>query len=372
MTSKLFQPITIGDIKLSHRVVLAPCTRLRVDANHVPHIALVKEYYSQRASEPGTLLITEATLVHPRAGGQGNVPGIWSDDQTKAWKEGSFIYLQLWALGRAAHPERLQGEVPPYPYVSASDIPMSGRPMAPRPLTVEEIEEYVQFFAEAAVNAVQKAGFDGVEVHGANGYLMEQFLKEASNKRTDSYGGSAENRARFALEVVDAVVKAVGPRKTGLRLSPWNTYQDTDDQDPVPTYSYLVKELKRTHPNLAYLHVADGPVDNGVGSLHSHEFIREIWTKGPGGNEAENGRRLISAGNFNLDTGAEIADTKGDLVAYGRRFLANPDLPYRLRQNISLNPHDAPTFYVAGSLDPKGYTDYPFASRRSVNFTTHL
>ncbi|KAK1224160.1 hypothetical protein PQX77_012965 [Marasmius sp. AFHP31] len=357
MTSKLFQPITIGDVKLGHRVVLAPCTRLRVGADHVPHVDLVKEYYSQRASEPETLLITEATLVHPRAGGQGNVPGIWSDDQIKAWKEvvsavhakGSFIYLQLWALGRAAHPERLQHEDPPYPYVSASDIPMSGRPMAPRQLTVEEIKEYVQFFAEAAVNAVQKAEFDGVEVHGANGYLMEQFLKEASNRRTDSYGGSAENRARFALEVVDAVVKAVGPRKTGLRLSPWNTYQDTGDKDPVPTYSYLVKELKRAHPNLAYLHVADGPVDHGAGSLSIHEFIREIWTKGPEGNEEEKGRRLISAGNFDLDTGAEMADTKGDLVAYGRRFLANVRESCFRRESVELKALDhrnSPTYHT--------------------------
>ncbi|KAL0575580.1 hypothetical protein V5O48_006396 [Marasmius crinis-equi] len=373
--SQLFQPIKVGDVTLNHRVVLAPLTRFRADVNHVPLVPLVKDYYTQRASEPGTLLITEATFVHPRAGGYTNVPGIWSDAQIEAWKEivdavhdkGSYIYLQIWALGRTAQPEQLRSEDPSYPHVSASDIPMSGRSESPRPLTVEEIKEYTQYFAEAAKNAVHKAGFDGVEVHGANGYLIEQFLKEASNRRTDQYGGSPENQARFALEVVDAVVKAVGPRKTGLRLSPWSTFQDVGVKDPVPTYSHLVKELKKAHPTLAYIHVVDPRVD-GVAIVEdvghrSNEFIREIWTEGPGGIEAEDGRRLISAGNYDLATGAELADTKGDLVAYGRQFISNPDLPYRLKYNVPLTPYDRSTFYLAGSSEPRGYTDYPFAPR---------
>ncbi|KAJ8081503.1 hypothetical protein PM082_007348 [Marasmius tenuissimus] len=337
-------------------------------------------HYSQRGSEPGTLLVSEATFIHPRAGGYGHVPGIWSDAQIEAWKEivdgvhekGSYIYLQLWALGRAAHPEQLQSEDPSYAYVSASDVQFSERETSPRLLTVEEIKDYAQYYAEAAKNAIHKAGFDGVEVHGANGYLIEQFLKEASNRRTDAYGGSAENRARFALEMVDAVVKAVGPRKTGLRLSPWNTFQETTDKDPVPTYSYLVKELKKAHPTLAYIHVVDPRVD-GVTNVdpgnRSNEFIREIWTKGPGGNEAEDGRRLISAGNYDLKSGTELADTKGDLVAYGRLFISNPDLPYRLQHSIPLTPYDRSTFYLQGSLEPTGYTDYPFAQRDGVKAT---
>ncbi|KAK1220302.1 hypothetical protein PQX77_016949, partial [Marasmius sp. AFHP31] len=162
---------------LSHRVVLAPLTRFRADKNHVPHVQLVKEYYSQRGSKPGTLLISEATLIHPRAGGSAHVPGIWSDAQIEAWKEivdavhekGSYIYLQLWALGRAAYPEQLQSEDPSYAYVSASNVQFSERKEPPRPLTVEEIKEYVQYYAEAAKNAVHKAGFDGVEIHGAQG-----------------------------------------------------------------------------------------------------------------------------------------------------------------------------------------------------------
>ncbi|KAL0060237.1 hypothetical protein AAF712_012992 [Marasmius tenuissimus] len=373
-TSRLFQPIKLGELTLSHRVVLAPLTRWRADINHVPHAAIVKEYYSQRGSEPRTLLISEATFIHPRAGGYVHAPGIWSDAQIAAWKEivngvhekGSYIYLQLWALGRAADPEQLQSEDSSYAYVSASDVQFSERKVSPRPLTGEEIKDYAQYYAEAAKNAIHKAGFDGVEVHGANGYLIEQFLKEASNQRTDAYGGSAENRARFALEMVDAVVKAVGPRKTGLRLSPWNTFQETTDKNPVPTYSYLVRELKKAHPTLSYIHVVDPRVD-GITDVdpgnRSNEFIREIWTKGPGGIEAEDGRRLISAGNYNVQSGTELADTKGDLVAFGRWFISNPDLPYRLQHDIPLTRYNRSTFALPGSLEPTGYTDYPFAQR---------
>ncbi|KAK1232843.1 hypothetical protein PQX77_004009 [Marasmius sp. AFHP31] len=357
-TSRLFQPVNLGDLVLSHRVVLAPLTRWRADMNHVPHVPIVKEYYSQRGSKPRTLLISEATFIHPRAGGYIHIPGIWSDAQIAAWKEivngvhekGSYIYLQLWALGRAADPEQLQSEDPSYAYVSASDVQFSERRVSPRPLTVEEIENYAQYYGEAAKNAIHKAGFDGVEVHGANGYLIEQFLKEASNRRTDAYGGSPENRARFALEMVDAVVKAV----------------ETTDKDPIPTYSHLVKELKKAHPTLSYIHVVDPRVD-GIADVdpgdRSNEFIREIWTKGPGGNEAEDGRRLISAGNYNVQSGTELADTKGDLVAFGRWFISNPDLPYRLQHDIPLTPYNRSTFALLGSLEPIGYTDYPFARR---------
>ncbi|KAK1232841.1 hypothetical protein PQX77_004007 [Marasmius sp. AFHP31] len=374
--SQLFQPIKLGDLTLSHRVVLAPLTRLRADANHVPHVPVVKEYYSQRGSEPGTLLISEATFIHPRAGGYSHVPGIWSDAQVEAWKEacvrtrvivegvhekGSYIYLQLWALGRAVDPEQSL----------VSDGQFSGQPASTRPLTVEEIKEYAQYYAEAARNAVHRAGFDGVEIHGVSN-AIDGFLKDSSNRRADAYGGSAENRARFALEMVDTVVKAVGPRRTGLRLSPWNTSgQDPEmvDKDPVPMYSYLVKELKKAHPSLAYIHVVD-PRVVGVTDVEpenrSNDFIREIWTKGPGGNEAEDGRRLISAGGYDLKSGAELADTKGDLVAYGRLFISNPDLPYRLQHSIPLTPYDRSTFYLQGSLEPRGYTDYPFAQRDAV------
>ncbi|KAJ8088307.1 hypothetical protein PM082_022379 [Marasmius tenuissimus] len=334
-TSKLFQPVKLGELTLSHRIILAPLTRFRADANHIPHVPLVKEYYSQRGSEPGTLLIAEATLIHPRASGWAHTPGIWSDAQAAAWREivngvhekGSYIYLQLWATGRVATPDQLWSEDPSYPYISASDVPLSQRTESPRPLTVEEIKEYAQYYAQAASNAVDKAGFDGVELHGANGYLIEQFLKESSNRRTDDYGGSPENRARFALEMVDAVGQAV-PKEDWDPVEPveYVPSTETGDKDPVPTYSYLVKELKKAHPTLAFIHLVEPRVD-GITDVdpgnHNNDFIREIWNQGAEGTQAEYGRRLISAGGYDLESGTELADTKGDLVAYGRWFISN-------------------------------------------------
>ncbi|KAK7033510.1 hypothetical protein VNI00_012732 [Paramarasmius palmivorus] len=385
--SKLFQGVKLGTVHLKHRAVLAPLTRFRADENHVP-LPIVKEYYQQRGSTPGTLLITEATFIHPRAGGYKNVPGIWSDAQIQAWKEivdgvhakGSFIYLQLWALGRAAQPDQLRSEDPSYPYVSASNVPLKGRTHEPpRPLTIEEIKEYQQYYAQAAKNAVEKAGFDGVEVHGANGYLIDQFIQDVSNHRTDEYGGSIENRSRFALEVLDAVVKAVGPRKTGIRLSPWNGFQDMRMEDPKPQFAHLVTEIKKAHPTLAYIHAVEPRINGQENILEipkgwDNDFIREIWSLSPGGNDTEDGRRLISAGNHDLETGQQFADKYGDLIAYGRRFISNPDLPYRLLHSIPLTPYDRSTFYVPGSSDPKGYTDYPFAEQvdGAAQVSTHL
>lgn len=245
-TSKLFQPTQVGKLNLEHRVVFAPSTRFRASDDHVP-LPHVAEYYSQRSSVPGSLLITEATVIAPRAGGYPNIPGIWSEAQVAAWKKvrllvlgatsvltlsqitqavhanKSFIYLQLWALGRAANPGQLKKEDPSFSYVSASDVPMSdGRP-APRPLTLSEVQEYPPLYAQAARNAI-RAGFDGVEIHGANGYLINQFIEDTTNKRDDIYGGSIENRSRFALEVTEAVVNAIGEEQTGIRFSPWGTF----------------------------------------------------------------------------------------------------------------------------------------------------
>jgi NADPH2 dehydrogenase len=235
-SSKLFEPLQLGNVTLSHRVTLAPLTRFRANKAHV-HSDLAVEYYSQRGrSIPGTLLITEATYIAARGGGADYVPGVWSDAQVEAWKkvadavhkDGSYIFMQIWALGRAGYPNVLAAEDPNLPYVSSSDVPLSNRPAtdpAPRPLTIAEIKEYVQLFGEAAYNAVHRAGFDGVEIHGAHGYLVDQFLQDLCNKRVDEYGGSVENRSRFALEVVDEVVKRVGAERVGIRISPWSTFQ---------------------------------------------------------------------------------------------------------------------------------------------------
>lgn len=379
--SKLFSPIRVGDLSLKHRVVLAPLTRYRGTDTHVPG-PKAAEYYSQRGSAPGTLLITEATLIAAKAGGYSNVPGIWSEEQIRGWKQvtdavhakGSFIYLQLWALGRAANPDVLEKEDPSFPYVSSWTTQLTGKPTPPRALTVPEIHEYVQLYATAASNAVHRAGFDGVEVHGANGYLIDQFLQDTTNQRDDAYGGSVENRTRFALEVVDAVVKEVGETKTGIRLSPWSDFQgrierlspffilmvyatDMGMSDPIPTYSHLVARLRDSHPNLSYIHVIEPTISgyNEVTQEESNDFIREIWAP----------RRIISAGGYNRSTSINAAEEKGDLIAFGRMFISNPDLPRRLKENIPLSISNRQTYYLHGNHTSLGYTDYPFANEQS-------
>ena len=246
MTSRLFQPLKIGNVELSNRIVLAPLTRFRADDDHVP-LPFVPEYYAQRGSYPGTLLVTEATFIAPQAGGFSNAPGIWSPAQIASWKnvtdavhkKGSFIFLQLWALGRAADADQLKAELGEKGVVkSASNIPFKGG-ATPQALTEEEIHEYIGLYAQAAKNAIE-AGFDGVEVHSANGYLIDQFLQDVSNDRTDAWGGSIEKRARFGLEVAKAVVEAVGAEKTGIRISPFSVFQGMKMKEPRPRASEQV------------------------------------------------------------------------------------------------------------------------------------
>ncbi|KAK0210089.1 hypothetical protein DFS33DRAFT_1402133 [Desarmillaria ectypa] len=362
--SKLFQPITVGEMSLQHRVVGAPLTRFRGSSTHVPNPVMC-DYYEQRSHTPGTLLIGEATIIAAKAGGMVHIPGIWDQEQIDAWKsitqrvhtKACYIFCQLWAHGRAAYPEVLAAEDPSFPYIAPSDIPLTGQRAIPRPMTVEEIQEYVQLYATAAQNAM-KAGFDGVEIHGANGYLLDQFTQDVSNRRSDQYGGNIVNRARFPLQVVDAVVNAIGAGKTGYRLSPWNSFQDMAMKDPKPTFAYLVSQIKEKHPDFAYIHVVEprivGTSDRNLDDISAYEendFLREIWVPKP----------VISAGGYDQATAITVADEKNDLVAFGRHFLANPDLVCRLKNNIPLNPYDRETFYIGGNV-AKGYTDYPFAA----------
>ncbi|KAF9814668.1 hypothetical protein IEO21_04963 [Rhodonia placenta] len=340
---------------LSHRVVLAPLTRYRADKAHV-HTAMGVEYYEQRASIPGTLLITEATFVSPQASGYDNPPGIWNEEQVEAWRritsavhaKGSRIFCQLWALGRVA-----QGDILArmgLPVVSASDIPIPDH-ATPHALTIPEIKEYVQMFTAAAVNAV-RAGFDGVELHGANGYLIDQFLQDMSNKRTDAYGGSIANRCRFALELIESVAKAIGEDKVAIRLSPWSRFQDMRMKDPRPTFSHLVSCLVERHPNLAYIHVIEPRIDQLPDQPspfeESNDFLRKVWAP----------RAYIAAGGFTRELALQTSEQTGDLVAFGRDFLANPDLPLRLAKDLPLTEGDRDTYYTAESA--RGYTDYPF------------
>ncbi|KAG6852875.1 hypothetical protein C0991_008455 [Blastosporella zonata] len=367
VVAQLYQPIKIGAATLSHRVVLAPLTRFRATKSHVPVVHLVKEHYAQRARVPGTLLITEGTYIDIRAGGMANAPGIWNDEQIAAWKEvtdavhshGSSIYLQLWALGRVAETAVLAsyGTPQPYPLVGPSEKPVASQEgPPPRALTLDEIQEYIGYYARAAHNAVHLAGFDGVEVHGANGYLIDQFIQDVSNIRTDAYGGSVENRSRFALEVVDAVVNAVGPERTGIRLSPWSEFQDMRMKDPKPQFSHLVTSLRDAHPSMAYIHVVEGRI-NGSGDRdqethESNDFLREIWGDRP----------YISAGGHTEETAIKMAERGNELVAFGRYYISNPDLPLKLKHHVKLEPYNRDTFYVAGDRPDAhiGYTDYPF------------
>ncbi|KAI0342347.1 FMN-linked oxidoreductase [Trametopsis cervina] len=355
-TPALFSPAKVGNIELQHRVVLAPLTRFRATAAHV-HTKLAVEYYKQRASVPGTMLFTEATYIAAKAGGYAHAPGIYTDEQVAAWKEivdavhskGSFIFLQMWALGRGALIEELEG----HDYVSASDVQPSTSPIPPRPLTVDEIKEYVRLYTTAASNAVHRAGFDGVEVHAANGYLLDQFIQDVSNKRTDAYGGSIENRARLPLEVLDAVTAKVGAEKVGFRVSPWGRYGNMRMEDPIPQFSYLIQQISEKLPNLAYIHVVEprmeGYLDRKAEAGESNDFIRDIWAPRP----------IISAGAYTRELALEAAEKKGDLVAFGRYFISNPDLPLRLKKNLPLTNYDRDTFYDIEAA--KGYVDYTFA-----------
>ncbi|KAI8960431.1 FMN-linked oxidoreductase [Daldinia sp. FL1419] len=357
-SSRLFQPLKVGNATLQHRLVMAPLTRFRANVEYVP-LPFVKEYYEQRASVPGTLLITEGTFITQRAGGYLNVPGIWSKEQISAWKEvtdavhakGSYIYVQLWALGRTAKPDVLAASGADL--VSASPIPLEGG-TTPRELTVDEIRSFVADYAQAARNAVE-AGFDGVEIHGANGYLVDQFIQDVTNHRTDQYGGSIENRARFAVEVASAISEAIGAEKVGIRISPWSVFQGMRMEDPVPQFTYLIKELKKL--KLAYLHVVQSSKVEEYANLQATErvaFVVDAW---------DNTSPVFIAGGLREDIAKKIADErfkdKEVALVFGRYFISTPDLPFRIQKGLPLNPYDRSTFYTPESKE--GYTDYPFS-----------
>lgn len=364
-SSNLFKPLKLGRGVLSNRIALAPLTRLRCTTGHVPIQPLVSEYYAQRACVPGTLLISEATLIAPQAAGYADAPGIWSDAQIDSWKKVTaavhankcVIYMQLWALGRAATLDGAKKELgDSAKVVSASDIPIQGRD-TPVPLTEDEIWEYAGLYAQAARNAVA-AGFDGIELHGANGYLIDQFLQDVSNKRTDQWGGSVENRARFAIEVTRAVAAAIGADRTGIRLSPFSTFQGMKMADPHPQFSYVTKELKKL--DLAYLHLVEPRITGAadiVGEIPASEnldFLVDIW---------DNQSPVLLAGGYRPDSAVAAADVtypdKDVVIVFGRYFISNPDLVFRVEKGIAFEPYERDKFYIPGSVE--GYTTYPFS-----------
>jgi N-ethylmaleimide reductase len=359
----LFDPITVGDVTLKNRVIMAPLTRMRSkQPGNIPH-ELNAKYYQQRAS--AGLIISEATQVSQQGQGYPGTPGIHSDDQVAGWKKvteavhgaGGKIFLQLWHVGRISHrSHQPNGELP----VAPSAIQPSGgiysadwQPVAfetPRALETAEIAGIIADFRRGAENA-KKAGFDGVEVHGANGYLLDQFLQDGSNKRSDQYGGSIENRARLLLEIVDQAIAVWGAGRVGVRLSPYGTFNDMSDSDPVKLFSYVLEQLGSR--GIAYAHLVEprSSLAGGQDSVVTEApETRTIFRKSFKGT-------LISAGGYVRDEALKAVESGTvDAVAFGRLFISNPDLPKRLELGSELNSYDRQSFYGGAE---KGYTDYP-------------
>ena len=358
--SRLFAPTQVGPLELSHRVVMAPLTRMRSEPGDMPGDLMV-EYYAQRASAGG-LIISEATPVSIRGYGYAGAPGIYDDRQIAGWRrvtdavhaKGGRIVMQLWHVGRQSHVDLQPNREAP---VAPSAIRADGHAFTrngevvfstPRALELHEIAPIIEEFRAGARRALA-AGFDGVEVHGANGYLPDQFLQDGSNKRQDDYGGPIENRARFMLEVTDAAIAVWGPDRVGMRLAPSGSYGSMFDSDPLATFGYVTEQLDRRR--IAYLHVIE-PRIKGIELVAEGKepvaapHLRQRFS-----------RALIAAGGFTRESAeAIIAAGHADLVAFGRHFISNPDLPERFRQGLSLNGYDRSSFYGGGA---RGYTDYP-------------
>jgi N-ethylmaleimide reductase len=358
-TPSLFTPLQLGRYQLHHRIVMPPLTRMRADQGNVPN-ELAPTYYGQRATQGG-LIIAEATQITPSGQGYPSTPGIHSDEQIKGWKtvteavhaKGGLIFLQLWHVGRSSHSSFQPGGALP---VGPSAIAIQTEKVltsewkqvpyeTPRALTIEEIPGIVEAYRQAARNAMA-AGFDGVEVHGANGYLLEQFLHDSSNHRTDSYGGSVENRSRLLLEVTQAVTEIWGADRVGVRLSPFATYNDVGDSDPIGLYSHVLPQLDQL--GIAYVSLIEARGGNGmqISQPTSVDQLRPFWP-----------RTLLLAGGFTKDSAdAAIAAGRADAIGFGRMFIANPDLPARFERGAELNPYHRATFYGGGA---EGYIDYP-------------
>jgi 2,4-dienoyl-CoA reductase-like NADH-dependent reductase (Old Yellow Enzyme family) len=344
----LFDPLQIGDLTLPNRIIMAPLTRQRAGDVRVPN-ALMAAYYAERAS--AGLILSEATSVTPQGVGYAATPGIWSHEQVEGWKlvtdavhaAGGKIFLQLWHVGRVSDPIFLDGALPVAPSAIAPNGHVSlvrpERPfVTPRALDLEEIPGIVAAYRKGAENA-KLAGFDGVQVHGANGYLLDQFLQDSTNQRTDAYGGPIENRARLMLEVVDACIEVWGANRVGMHLAPRGDSHTMGDSNPAATFGYVARELGKR--KIAFIAAREALGDDRLGPLLKKEFggpyiANEKFTK-------DSAQQLLAAG-------------EADAVAWGKLYIANPDLVRRFELNAPLNEPDASTFYAAGE---KGYTDYP-------------
>ena len=345
---KLLEPLTIGNLRLANRVFMAPLTRCRASAGRVPN-ALMAEYYRQRAS--AGLILSEATAVTPMGVGYPNTPGIWSPEQIQGWKlitsalhaAGGKIFLQLWHVGRISDPYYLDGALPVAPSAIAAKGHVSlMRPIkpfvTPRALEKNEIPGIIEAYRQGAANALA-AGFDGVEIHGANGYLLDQFLQDSTNHRTDEYGGSLENRARLMLAVADAAISVWGAQRVAMHLAPRGDAHDMGDSNPAATFGYVARELGRRR--LAFICARESVGTNHLGPELKKQF----------------GGLYVANENHTRDSAEKILQTgDADAVAFGKLFIANPDLPERFAHNSPLNTPDQQTFY---GNSPQGYTDYP-------------
>ncbi|WWD20912.1 hypothetical protein CI109_105390 [Kwoniella shandongensis] len=364
--TKLFTPISAGSLDLKHRIVMAPLTRMRAEKGTGVQLDRSANYYTQRATDGG-LIISEATFIHEEARGYEFVPGIYSPEQIAGWKKvtdgvhskGGKIFCQLWALGRVADPS-----ISPVIY-SAGSIPDDGTDLngnkIPTPtlhiMTEDDITRFVGHYAQAAKNAVE-AGFDGVEIHGANGYLLDQFLQNNSNDRTDSYGGSLSNKFRFPLAVLNAVCAAIGPSRVGIRMSPYSRFQGMREPKPLDTFVPWTRAILTAQPQLAYVHATEGRAQGAVDTpehliddVDTLQPIREVVQ------ELGDGTRFVVAGGFLPDSAKEHAEKYGDdLVAFGRYFISNPDLPRRVENGWPLKKYQRETFYTQSE---EGYVDFP-------------
>jgi len=346
--STLFDPLKVGALTLKNRIIMAPLTRQRAGVERVPN-ALMAQYYADRAS--AGLILSEATSVTPQGVGYADTPGIWSDEQVEGWKlvtkavheAGGKIFLQLWHVGRISDPIFLNGELPVAPSAIAAGGHVSlvrpQRPyVTPRALEVDEIAGVVAAYRKGAENA-KRAGFDGVEVHGANGYLLDQFLQDSTNKRTDAYGGPIENRARLLLEVVDQAIEVWGADRVGVHLAPRADSHTMGDSDRAATFGYVARELGRR--KIAFI------------AAREHEAADSL---GPQLKKAFGGVYIANEGFTKASAEAIIARGDADAVAWGKPFIANADLVRRFEVDADLNNWDTSTFYAPGA---KGYTDYP-------------
>lgn len=366
---RLFTPLKVGNFEIKHRIGMPTTSRRRASDDHVP-VGIMKQYYSQRAAVPGTLIFSDTNIPAPWLGGIAHLPGLWNKDQIQAWKEitdevhgkGRFTFAQLMAMGRGVEPDTAKKEEiivkAPSP-IGLSQGFMPGSPV-PEEMTVEEIQHAIGDYVNGAKNAIE-AEFDGVEIAADNGYLVDQFIQDVSNQRSDKSGGSIENRSRFAVELTKAICNAVGPKRVGFGISSFSTFLDMGMNDPVPQFSDLISKLQDI--GIAFIHpieprIKGDTVISPESPNASLDFIYEIWN-GP----------ILVAGGYSPELARHHVEAHPDkdiIITFGRHFLANPDLVFRIKHGLKLNRYHRPTFYTQ---DKEGYIAYPFSEKYLMALT---